>query len=88
MRARRITFARMHSLRCVRRDFLCGAVRGSRLSLPRSHVVMVELFSIARVTVLTAGMHDRDAYWQSLANEVILAVRASVRSCAAAWHTV
>ena len=49
---------------------------------------MVELFSTARVTVLTAGMHDRDAYWQSLANEVILAVRASVRSCAAAWHTV
>ena len=87
MRARRITFARMHSLRCVRRDFLCGAVRGSRLSLPRSHVVMVELFSTA-VTVLTAGMHDRDAYWQSLANELILAVRASVRSCAAAWHTV
>ena len=56
-------------------------------SLPRSHVVMVELFFTARVTVLTEGMHDRDAYWQSLANEVILAVRASVRSCAA-WHTV
>ena len=28
-----------------------------------------------------------DAYWQSLANEMILAVRASVRSCAAC-HTV
>ena len=76
LRAGAARYFATHSLRCVR--WLPVRCRGSAL-----HVVMVD--SCYRVAPGSPqdSQFDRDAYLQSLANEVLLAVRASVASSAA-----